>query len=710
MLRIVIAVLVFLAPFSARAAPPPEINWEITNRFAPFELFADPEAMFATWALHNAHESWQGWHARRWVESDHRLASPYAPALRLGAPTHWNRDTQAHATDLLRFVKRERDPATTVRARLWLEDTQPCIWQLGGADLPALDCSVGVNVNLPLSGQIAAVTLANGTEFRQHIRPDHKVILGLGDSYASGQGNPDVPAQWQDSLTLGDGNVGWMTTRRNLARGGRARWLDERCDRSFFSFQSLTALGIAARDPHVFVSFLHHACTGAEIFDGVLTPQRTDDSVAPYNRRSQLNAVIGELCQSPVSDYAAISDDALAGIDIFPLRRRNRSWLRPLDPVDRGDFRRQRTETGLDEPRSGVLNCPAGQLRAPDLVLLSIGGNDVGFAQLVQYFIAPVIHTTYLLTDLVLPDLCPAPEFRVDPALAPHAAQYCATLDRKLDHDVGDLVGTQRSSTGIAVKYRLLFNSLQHYLRIPKSRIVMAQYPDPLRLTEAAPDPCAPVSQPANVHGSPTGANPYGPWTGLKTVAPEETLRNWRFNLLKDESRLILLQFDKLREQLAITARSENVTFACETRDAYLGHGWWQGRQLTLPNSRTAPWAPSHWAPYRYERHGRAVRTGNDCALTQANGKVAISGAVHPNLIGHTLIADALMRRLGYGALPPPPRNLPPMAPAEARYFHPRPLHRRAKSGTTTGLTKRSGLPACLGGIETWRTAVWTRQ
>lgn len=663
MLRIVIAVLFCVFTLPARATPAPDIHWEITNRFAPFELFQNPDAMFATWALHNGHESWQGWHARRWVESGHQLASPYAPALRRGAPTHWNRDTQSHANDLLRFVKRERDPETTVRVRLWLEDTQPCIWQLDGVDHPVLDCSDGVTVDLPLAGQVVTVTLADGTQARQTLRPDHKVILGLGDSYASGQGNPDVPAQWRASMTLGDGNVGWMTGKRNLARGGQARWLDARCDRSFFSFQSLTALGIAARDPHVFVSFLHHACTGAEIFDGVLTPQKTDDTVTPYNRRSQLNAVINELCQVAPQDYAAIAQDAVGDIDLFKLRRRNRSWLRPLDPADRGFLRRQRTETGLDVPRSGMLTCPAGQMRAPDLVLLSIGGNDVGFAQLVQYFVAPVIHTTYLLTDLVLPDLCPAPAFRVDPTLAPHAARYCANLDRKLGHNVGDLVGTQQTTNGIAVKYRLLFNSLQHYLRIPKSRIIMAQYPDPLRISEAAPDPCAPVSQPADVHGSPSGANPYGPWNGLKTVAPEEALRNWRFNLLPDESRLILLQFDKLREQIAITARRQGVTFACETRDAYLGHGWWQGSQLTLPNSRAAPWAPAHWAPYRYERHGRAVRTGNDSALTQADGKVAISGAVHPNLMGHTLIADALMRRLDMGALPPPAPRAPAYGP-----------------------------------------------
>ncbi len=56
--------LCFILGFSI--APPalaqaPDIQWEITNRFAPpFEAYEDPpDALFTTWKLHNAHESWE---------------------------------------------------------------------------------------------------------------------------------------------------------------------------------------------------------------------------------------------------------------------------------------------------------------------------------------------------------------------------------------------------------------------------------------------------------------------------------------------------------------------------------------------------------------------------------------------------------------------------------------------------------------------------
>lgn len=181
-------------------------------------------------------------------------------------------------------------------------------------------------------------------------------------------------------------------------------------------------------------------------------------------------------------------------------------------------------------------------------------------------------------------------------------------------------------------------------------------------------DPCDPVSPAVDVFGQPAGLDRSGgPWNGLKTSVPEELLRGgWQFNLLPGEAAKLLGQFDALRIEIARAAQAEGITFACEGgRDAFLGHGWWQGRQLTLPNTITAPpWSPHRWQPYVWERGARAIRTGNDSALTQANGEVAISGAVHPNLTGHSLLADVVMRRLGLGALPPqPPRIAPVFGP-----------------------------------------------
>ena len=53
-----------------------------------------------------------------------------------------------------------------------------------------------------------------------------------------------------------------------------ALWLNSACHRSLYSYQTRTALAIAAQYPHVAVTYLPLACTGATIADGLLGPQR----------------------------------------------------------------------------------------------------------------------------------------------------------------------------------------------------------------------------------------------------------------------------------------------------------------------------------------------------------------------------------------------------------------------------------------------------
>jgi len=65
------------------------------------------------------------------------------------------------------------------------------------------------------------------------------LIVGLGDSNASGEGNPDVPG---------------------LAR---PLWEDFRCDRSAQSYQARAASAIEKASDHSSVTFVHLACSGA---------------------------------------------------------------------------------------------------------------------------------------------------------------------------------------------------------------------------------------------------------------------------------------------------------------------------------------------------------------------------------------------------------------------------------------------------------------
>jgi hypothetical protein len=172
-------------------------------------------------------------------------------------------------------------------------------------------------------------------------------IAGLGDSIASGEGNPDRPISLSDEgfcfrSYLGTASEQYYRPSRAGYKGGRAceapdslqvwqrqsaLWFNAACHRSLYSYQTRTALALAVRYPHVAVTYLPLACTGATISDGLFGSQRAREcpptkSNAPC--RGTVNAQLAEL----------------------------------------------RTEV-------------AAAHRKPDLILLSIGANDINFSGLV---------------------------------------------------------------------------------------------------------------------------------------------------------------------------------------------------------------------------------------------------------------------------------------------------------------------------------------
>ncbi len=81
----------------------------------------------------------------------------------------------------------------------------------------------------------------------QNVKVDDLLIIGLGDSVASGEGNPEV-------------------TKAN----GGPKWNDKQCHRSALAGQSRAAMRVEWRDPHTSVTFVHLACSGATILKGLL--------------------------------------------------------------------------------------------------------------------------------------------------------------------------------------------------------------------------------------------------------------------------------------------------------------------------------------------------------------------------------------------------------------------------------------------------------
>jgi lysophospholipase L1-like esterase len=182
------------------------------------------------------------------------------------------------------------------------------------------------------------------------------VIAGLGDSIASGEGNPDRPIALSDEgfcfrrflgTTRSDyfrpGRAGYRGNRTCEGSAGsagsdredwarhRARWMSAACHRSLYGYQVRTALALAVAEPHLAVTFLPLACTGAQIGRGLLDSQSASEIVCA-GRGS---------CPSTVPAQLIQLRDAM------------------------GLARRQQPGRSLD------------------LVLLTIGANDVHFSELV---------------------------------------------------------------------------------------------------------------------------------------------------------------------------------------------------------------------------------------------------------------------------------------------------------------------------------------
>lgn len=161
------------------------------------------------------------------------------------------------------------------------------------------------------------------SEFESDIIVQDILIVALGDSFTSGEGNPE----------------------RNRTSSSPAQWFDYRCHRSVFSYPVIAAAALALADPRHSVTLVHVACSGADTVNGIL------------------------------GEYSG----ALTKKDIHTLWKGGWFWERW-----RRDVPPRWTEYGgtleyLPPQISQVKRLiGSGSSRRPELVLLSIGVNDIG--------------------------------------------------------------------------------------------------------------------------------------------------------------------------------------------------------------------------------------------------------------------------------------------------------------------------------------------
>ncbi|HXW77745.1 MAG TPA: hypothetical protein VEJ20_10060, partial [Candidatus Eremiobacteraceae bacterium] len=147
------------------------------------------------------------------------------------------------------------------------------------------------------------------------------LIAGMGDSIASGEGNPDRPVALSDdgfcfmqflggqaSAYFRPGRAGFEGDKSCDAAGGpgssdpewtrlSARWMNAACHRSLYSYQMRAALALAVQIPHASVTMIPLACTGASIENGLFGSQRarehdcSPDVVCPNTVPGQIGAL-----------------------------------------------------------------------------------------------------------------------------------------------------------------------------------------------------------------------------------------------------------------------------------------------------------------------------------------------------------------------------------------------------------------------------------
>ncbi len=600
------AAIALLALIPGRADAEPRITWQVENPFRLFSRPSDTEVHRATYR----------------DLSETERANPVLAAERALARRHprdgWATDMLDHlcwSADRNRYGCREATDYLSPRAhriQLALRDVPDadridCTWLttplarsgLGGSitarcnELVTLTIPypVGAQISVEVGGREVAVTLAKVNDL---------LVVGMGDSFASGEGNPDVPVRFsrERRADYGGGKLSgyparvgpWQSIGDTAFIRNNARWTDQACHRSLYSHQLRAALQLAVEDPHRAVTFVGYACSGAEIVDGLFRRYKGHEWVPNPPDLSQLSAIAQAQCGSRRAKEVEMPE-------AFHIRGR------------------------VPELQGGLTlrRCDSDEARQIDLVLVSIGGNDIGFAR--------------LLANAILAD---------------------ESSLRSLSGWFGQVHGFLAASEALdKLEARLLSlkRAIHGLLHIPweeADRIMLVAYPS-LALLPDGRQVC------------PDGR------AGM-TVTPD-------FLLSENRARESMAAGERLDAVLSDTSKQNGWTFVTSHREEFRGRGICAGytdNAFTIADDLRMPrWTGRKWEPFNpadwqaYVPRQRWFRTPNDAFMT-GNFHVSeslmqkvlklqgfssfqlllasiYSGAFHPTAEGQAAMADAVV-------------------------------------------------------------------
>ena len=352
------------------ATPAPVIEWRLENTFRLFKRAEDTRKLRDAFRALAA----QSGRPPTVLEFEQHLAATTGG-------WGWSEALVGHVTQDACWYRRDAECSayarpTSHRVEVRLPNhTGLCAWRVGGAPVAATPtpCSTPVTVEIPYpAGADVAAVVGGAPIATTRVEVKDRLIISLGDSFASGEGNPDRAVRFQRGRVVRYGTtdprlrgyparVGeWRNTGDQVFTDGAAQWLHRPCHRSLYSAHARLALhlALAEADERTSITFLSVACTAAEVENGLFMPHMGNDreGTDEHVTLSQLSGVARAIC-APGSTALGTASYALRATE--------------------GDAARERHHR--------IFTCPKELARAIDLLLLSIGGNDIGFSKLVAW-------------------------------------------------------------------------------------------------------------------------------------------------------------------------------------------------------------------------------------------------------------------------------------------------------------------------------------
>ncbi len=366
------------------ADAPLQISWEVRNRFRLFREERDfalhvesarGRSVLASEQLLELQSDGRGW-ARNTVN---RLCIDLAG--RVNEPCTRDNVKESYLTPI--------DHPVVV----WLNGPIPvgatCAWSFDDGDGPqtsAFDCAEPVNLRVRYGRTTVATVEVSSAEASQRLATEIAVrdilIAGLGDSIASGEGNPDRPIALADEgfcfrYYLSTAAAQYYRPSRAGYKGGRAceapdflpvwqrqsaLWFNPACHRSLYSYQTRTALALAVRYPHIAVTYLPLACTGATIAEGLFGSQRARECPPSKSNATCQGTMNGQIAELREAITAARRRQPDRGLDLVLLSiGANDIYFSGLvadvivdNPTERALFRRSGVMATVDDSRSAL--------------------------------------------------------------------------------------------------------------------------------------------------------------------------------------------------------------------------------------------------------------------------------------------------------------------------------------------------------------------